>query len=364
MKSKVTIIFYGDYGFSYGKGPRYTYLAESLQESGHPVEIICRKSSAPKSGRCINIKSCGLSGYFIQAFGRLCQGFLDKNEIRNLQESMFDRIVARKLRQLNLGTHAITVSGLPCVMRQLRSQRGSTVLSIVNTVPFPGFLENPSRIYRHVKNESERHLKSLAICDLAIFPSYAAAKAFFAFIPPHRCLALADWLLNFSSVVSFQRREPFEPKIGYCGGQSEIKGGRLVENWATAFKKPVTMFDYSPRTNFGNNFLDCRQHSPISSVRKFIDILLVPSYADAEPRVIREFVSEGKVVVARNSLSSIKAPNLLLFETDTNFHQVICEAVTKCKNFTFSRLTNNVENSYNKNLADVVLQSISGKKII
>jgi hypothetical protein len=338
-------------------------LAESLQERGFSVDVVCRKTFSQEFNTSINVISCRWSGIFIQAIGRLCKSFLDKNQIRNWQECIFDRIAERKLRQISVGDHAITVSGLPRVMRQLRCNGGSKVLSVVNTVPFPSWLDNFPRNFSHLKEESKRHIRTLHDCDTAIFPSEAVAKCFYQLIPHHKCVALADWLSVFSGVVSSRRRGAFEPQIGYCGGGSQIKGVALAEQFARIKNQRVIMFDYKNPFNKINSQLDCRKHSALSLIKKTVDILLVPSYADAEPRVIREFISEGKIVVARDGVTSVRAPNLFLFDSDSNFNQVVDEALAKSKEFVFSSACKDVENQYNQDLERVLWSLISNSSI-
>jgi hypothetical protein len=276
---KCLLIFYADFGGK-GKGKRLQRMVEILPSA----EIICRdKWSAMGALPSMIFRGLLLPSRFLS---------------RGYQELWFDIVVSLLIifNTYNYNNYKIfIVPGLRRINRCFIN-KGATVYihGVFSLSPRVVFYGSSRR------REQIRYYKSYEYSHFIVGNS----KVIFEGLQDSRFLSCDV----FDKPSIYQSDVLQGNRIAYFGGTDEMKGFKLIEglNFVDKFGAQRAQSNISGWVNVSEKLVD-------------YDIVCVPSYIDAEPRIIREALSVGCSVLVRASITVIRGPNVFVFDTDDDF---------------------------------------------
>ena len=323
----IAIAFYADLFSPHGKGPRLTTLNKRLLDENAVARIYCRRSLS--ESRIAKSLPWGVS-VLCRSLGALQR--IQTAPIwsdRNCQEDIFDfwlrdQIVERSIfiapgfwqtisahsRNKEIFSHSV-VCHPDWVMK--------CTLHIKSTANRLGYNTD----FRSLTRECDRVRRSLRAKPTLVFPSKAVKKTYEQY-------ESNDYLRRS---VTFESQElskkpgkeiPKEPRIAFVGSLSFLKGLHVL---LSIFQHDLRKFNldvYGPfvkndsaqlleKITKINNVRYLGYKSP-DEISQSCDVVVVPSFIDAEPRVVREFLERGVNVVASSHITSIEDPQLTKFD--------------------------------------------------
>lgn len=273
------LIFYADFGGK-GKGKRLQRMTEIMPSA----KVICRDRWCT-----MNLLSLSIFRAFLLPSRILSRGY---------QELWFDFVVSLLLYYNTSSYYDYKVLIVPGLRRinKCLFDKGATVYihGVFSLSPKVLFYGN-SRL-----REQIRYYKSYAYSHFIVGNS----KVIFEGLQDSRFLSCEV----FENPSIFKTDTLQGNRIAYFGGTDEMKGFKLVENLNFVDK-------------FGAKRAESNIFGWVNVSRKLIDydIVCVPSYVDAEPRIIREALSVGCSVLVRSSITIIRGPNIFVFDKDDEF---------------------------------------------
>ncbi len=329
-KKKGNLLFYGDLFSGKGKSSRFESIANNLN-SDFNVEVYSRAVHKRKT-HLYTTHSSLIYGSALRGIGFLSRysglRYLD----RNSQENIFDIWCSSKIGE----GHSFMVPGLWRTAKKA-SASGCTLLH--------GVISSPSFIFKTIPymeeeairwgvdfnrykliEEAKRVKNAIGYADAIICSSKAVASRYIegGDIEPSKVIAMEKWL-DFQ-VLHHNRafNNSDSVKIVFIGTISLLKGVlRLLEVSKTlTFPHSITFFgpiSHDVKHVFlreigENKSLVYAGYGNVQRISEEYDLAIVPSYLDAEPRVIRECLTMGMRVLASSHITSIDSPNLSTFD--------------------------------------------------
>jgi glycosyltransferase involved in cell wall biosynthesis len=343
MNKTLALALYADFGSLYGKGPRLTKLNSIfLRNNINPI-IYCRQNK--NSSTKLILTPTSQVKTKIASKTILAKIFKkSKNFNRNSQENTFDLWLSKNIKE------DITFMA-PGFWRtaEVLSKNDSQRAFIHSVVCHPQwvrkklqFIEHSSRVLNlpyfvsHIFDESKRVEKVIETKPKLFFPSSSVAQTYKKFLD-------TDYFENntvtqFSWAESFERNQISIPKIkkyGFVGTLSALKGVHILVNLFLNKLKNKHLNLYGPLDGIVSKDILCSARNStnisyngvksINDIAKDVDVLIVPSILDAEPRVIREFLALDKLVISSNDITSISHDRLFKFTSSDNVKSFLNE---------------------------------------
>ncbi len=335
---KIVLAFYGDWGSGKAKAPRFMALAKALSGRAE-VDVYCRSSLVRAPG----VHPYPVNGVPLKALGALARLTDQKFANRNVQEEMLDVWLSRALRRGSGLNSGFFVPGFHRAFRAATGG-GNAIMHGVMCAPelirervacLKGLAAAHGLTYegQYLLKEADRAEKALQFAGGVLCSSKAVALNYDRSIDPSKVHWLAKWLQPFGGIESGPRVQVparKQPVVAFVGKVTLDKGilefframPRVGRGCEFRVYGPV---DFTAKRWFETALKQPRHASCVykgfaekGEITRDVDVVVVPSDFDAEPRVIREFLSAGKVVVASAGITVIDAPSLQKFDQDAN----------------------------------------------
>lgn len=378
-----SICIYADAFSKKGKGPRLATLASTLP-SGR-FKFYCRslnnknedlKNLFSFPGNGLPLKLMGMAHRYSPS---VFHGLWDRNRQEDLFDLWCSKVVSSGLtiampsmhrtvkRASSQGTAA--VMGFCCSPKFIKSKIKDATIILEESGVKPDFAF-------YVK-ECEKVSKTLDFEPNLICASEAVAKTYREYdgYDVKKIDFLTDWL-------ALDQRKPqskpcLGPRFGFVGNLSALKGiPLLIDLFCKELSSESLLLfgelfrDTSKVLSQAVNNPKCRikycGYGNKDDISRSLDCVIVPSFWDAEPRVVREFLKAGLYVIAPEHITSISHPNLFKYTvhniTDyrSNLLSVLVEFCEKFRtqSFEFANCVNNFESSvdFDKELCERILR--------
>ena len=342
VTKSIGLALYADMGSTYGKGPRLSKINELLRERDIVAKIYCRHNKGD-SDSFINSPPLVVKLWIFVNI--LMSKIFSKSELfgRNLQEDVFDSWLSKKIeddvifiapgfwktaeRFSSSDEHTVIVHSVICHPKWV-SERLKFIISSTLELDIPFS-------YQHIVNESIRVQRVIDTQPYLFFPSESVAATYRKYLDESyfssNTLTNTNWITAIPPAPA--GNASLNPlRYGFVGTVSALKGVHLLIKSFTMKFSTRTLFVYGPMDpqlnlfmndaiNISNN-IKLKGMKTIVEISKEIDVLIVPSIIDAEPRVIREFLTLGKWVICTEDITAIDHQRLLKFcfyDTPLNF---------------------------------------------
>lgn len=338
----IGLALYADMGSAYGKGPRLSKINELLKERNVLRNIYCRRN---KAARDSSINSPTLLVKFLIFINILMSKIFPKSELfgRNMQEDVFDSWLSKTINDdvifiapgfwktaekfSSSDEHTVIVHSVICHPKWVNERLKFIISSTFELdIPFS---------YQHIVNEAIRVQRVLDTQPYLFFPSESVAATYRKYLDESyfrsKTLTNTNWITAVPPApVGSASLAPL--RYGFVGTVSALKGVHLLIQSFTKKFSTRALSVYGPMDpqlnlymndaiNISNN-IKLKGVKTVVEISKEIDVLIVPSIIDAEPRVIREFLTLGKWVICTEDITGIDHQRLLKFsfyDTPLNF---------------------------------------------
>lgn len=339
----IDVSLYADFGAPYGKGLRLKALQELLKNCGDlNVNIYARNNYGNLDGASIPSLPTRLYIYKKVLFNKLG---VSKGNDRNDQEELFDSWLTKRVRSNNLFL-------APGFYRTINQHKDSNV--IIHAVA-----QHPKHVikclgkikcssidlgYRFddgfLLRESNRIFKSLKGKPKVIAPSEVVSRTYNKYYDSN--LVYTQSIPQHKSLVDARANRECKC-FGFVGTLSLIKGVHmLIEAFANEFRSydlklwgPV---DPSIRDELFRRISKLRNveycgYGEVQNISSQIDCLVVPSFLDAEPRVIREFCDLNIPVIAPNDITAMDSSVINKYTSFECYEKDYTEMLASIKKF-------------------------------
>ena len=329
-----SVVMYADMFANYGKGRRLSYLYQYFNERQGQVDFYCRGNVSTKGDD--RVKTFPLGGKPLRAMSYLNNRLLkfpDHSFLgRNRQEDLFDLWCAKA----NNSEFGFVVPGLHRTVKQLMQRKGALLQGVVCAPSFvrakAADIQQTAQLFSLANNvqymlgEADRVEKALECGADILCSSKAVADTYTnsGDLAKANVFWLQDWLQFTQDKQQVKKVGPL--KFGYAGQLTLLKGIHILLDVFSSELKDFELHLYGEvdvavklfllKVTQSNSNIIFHGYSSLSQIADNIDVLLVPSFVDAEPRVIREFLAKGNTVIAPKHITALTSHNLVTYTVD------------------------------------------------